>query len=281
MNVGLRQQVLRHLSFRDLLLLRAVSHAMLSTVLRELSREFDTLLARFFHNPSAFKNTMQLCDVYVVGFHALSFFYRQLYTSQPLELCVPRQMHVAVDELLVLRHNAKRIVQFAPEADGVLSESHYETALGRIILLQSETTDSLYPIFHEATSVRMTYVGARHFGCVWPSLTLNKRGLAGASYYDDSSDATLLHDLGFDIRLFAWQFLDLTPPQLCAWHRYLCPAQPRYLHDDGSLLVSWQPLSDSKFAPCVCFRLDTRPCGGPCLDPHEHLSDDMVLSAEY
>ncbi|KAI1782116.1 hypothetical protein LXA43DRAFT_1104723 [Ganoderma leucocontextum] len=268
------RDILRQLSFTNLFLLRAVSRSAYLIVMMDLARDFSSILAAFLPGAFDFACTMKLFQVYLIGFHAVAFFNRERFREGPLELSVPRCNYEAVHEILLLRHCAVRNSHVYSEVEGVLTESIYTTSRGRILLLQSETDNALYPILHEQTSARMAYVGAKQFGLLWPSLSMKCRALAAALYDDDSSAAKTLDNMGYDVRLFAWQFSDLGPPQLCARRRFLCPSQPRYVDDAGSLLASWRLLS----TPAVSTRLGLG-IYGPSFPPAQPISFP-IMSAD-
>ena len=233
------------------------------------------MLANKLPRPLEFHDAMEELDAYAGGHSALAFISQcRFYTELALEIFLGQHEFNHMRHHLLEVQRAVCIVDKPIANDaGVLRMSLWRTTVGRVMLYRSMTDDPLLPILHGSSTAVMNYVRPVHFGVIWPRLTFNWRALPGTLYNGPTSYMKAIRDFGFSVRLYYWLWSNEGEPASCGAERFLCPAQPRYIHDAGSFCGTWNPGSVEPLVVPICFRLDTHPCRGVCRNQHIHLSN--------
>ncbi|KAI0351685.1 hypothetical protein OH77DRAFT_1410769 [Trametes cingulata] len=271
--------VLTYLDFPALMVFRRVSKSCRALVLVDLERDLKRILAPITKNWDGFRDSLSASNGYIGGLAALAFFFRRsMPQDEPIEVFLPS-------------HTFPQFVEYLREVQGLVITAEYDGDAGRyvvstvrlqclqraILVHRSATESALCPILRASNTALACYVGASDFGVPWAALTFARRALVA----DRSACAFNVHiprlPRAFSIRLYAWMWPEYGDPQTCTRQHHMCPAQPRYLDDAGAIYGSWSG-TEHKPRTRICFRLDARPCGGPCLQPHPTLpfSSDRV-----
>ncbi|KAI0722564.1 hypothetical protein C8Q76DRAFT_614764 [Earliella scabrosa] len=192
-------------------------------------------------------------------------------------------------------------------------ESTFSTATyKRIRVRESTTVSACSPISRSWTSALMNFVTETSFGCAYPRLTLNRRGLVSDMYAtvlqtEHRQVRRALEHEGFSFASHPAEWADfsaqtlpspLLPPGLfpCFQHIFLCPDQGRYFGDRGSLVSYLDPLLTDPataylrgmppYGPMAAWRLWVAQCcerGCVLNDPVLHgyvLSSPLVMTNE-
>ncbi|PIL35522.1 hypothetical protein GSI_02250 [Ganoderma sinense ZZ0214-1] len=232
------------MDFPALMKFRALCRASFDVVDSILQKEFYSILAEKVPKPAAFHDALDEHDVYVGSFSALAFFLRQrFHIDTDLELFVPR---AAFD---LMRQHLLEVQRAVCVSDkpvgtitrGVIRVSEWRTPSGSITLYRSMVNDALYPILRGTSTAMMVYANPVRFGVIWPKLTFNLRMMPGPLSDAPESYMPIFRMIGFTIHLYPWMWNDMGLFQTCAADRFLCPAQPRYIHDAGSFRGTWHP----------------------------------------
>ncbi|KAI9058812.1 hypothetical protein FKP32DRAFT_1680518 [Trametes sanguinea] len=225
--------------------------------------------------------TMRDLNVFIGGLSMLPYFLRDLHynTSFPLQFFVPAASFTIFIRHLRHQHHARLRYKSTPPTNyhGFRKLVGLQGTRRDIIVFSSANECALSPLVRSPSTSAMCYVGATRFGVLWPSLTFARRAMLGEFPPSSSKKSSIADDLGVDNKLYSWMWSDLNDPvQLCSRLSFRCPAQTRHLLDDGTLRGTWLPLQPIPAMPNIYFRLDERPCGGPCLQPSSllpHASD--------
>ncbi|KAI0349493.1 hypothetical protein OH77DRAFT_1413280, partial [Trametes cingulata] len=272
------------LDFPSLMALRASSRACMTLVHQILLRFFRQLLLPAAPNIEMFLYTMDDLRAYLGGYTALRFFTR-IHQPRPhaIQIFVPLP---GFTSLLLHLQNVQHATliestTFATERRGISGTARLRNPSCDILVFCSAGASALLPLVQAPSTALMCYVGTSHFGVLWPSLTFASRSLLTEISPGLARHTSVLKANGFDMKLYAWMWPSVSPPQVCARGSFLCPAQPRYLTDRGALHAAWEPTIDGDISDRICFRLDSRPCGGPCLRPHAHLPSKWERTAIF
>lgn len=241
-----------------------------------LKSDFKHILRGALPDADLFLYAMEELHAFVAGYAALAFFQRwKLDCSLPIEIFVPRTSFMDMMDHLQDLQGAS-VINTAIDPDVTASSVCVTSTVigqGSVLLLHASVSEApLLPVARLSNTALVCYVGAQHYGAVWPRLTLESRALVGDEAEQQESVQEALEKMGMESKLYAWMWPAYGPAQRCARAAFLCPAQPRFFTDRGSLRLAWEPLGDTGDMDCdVCFRIDGRPCDGPCLLRHMYL----------
>lgn len=120
------------------------------------------------------------------------------------------------------------------------------TITGRQIrLLWSDSDSVLLPIAASPSTALINFVGADSFGCAYPALTLNRRGLRRKFSELNQCDNDVLHGLmgpaQFALRRFPRTVPNASRTFPCTRQSFTCQHQGRFFGDDGSLVQLFEP----------------------------------------
>lgn len=269
------------MDFPALMKFRVLCEHSFRLVLVTLRAEFLAILADKVPHPAALENALLISDTYMGSFCALAFFLRRsFFRDTDLELFVPR---CAFDPMRQHMLEVQRAVCVTDKPvgtinRGVIRVSEWHTPSGAITLYRSMSNEAIHPILCGTSTAMMIYANPLRFGVLWPSLTFTLRMMPGPLSDGPDSYMDLFRTIGFSVRLYPWMWPGFASFQTCTADRFLCPPQPRYVHDAGAFRGTWLPGSTEPLVLRVCFRLDTRPCRGVCRQQHVHLSNDSLLA---
>ncbi|RDX56127.1 hypothetical protein OH76DRAFT_1337867 [Lentinus brumalis] len=263
---------------RQLLKLRLCSHEYLHLVKDALHHTLYETVKPFMPKPEAFISMLDDLDAFIGGDGALRFLLRdEPIVVDTLEIFTSNQECKYLIYHLTFVQGGYEIPCPFPNREaspswlpmhGAESVTKMSTSKGNIHIYctQSYQNDPLTPIARSSSTIHFSYVNGRHFGTGYPSLLFKHRALLSNGDPDDTEYTRLYISRGFDIRLTAraWpEFQGTTQP--CPAHRWSCTAQARSFSDRGALACRLEPLVEPKLHSTVIWRLDCRPCGGPCL----------------
>ena len=262
------------LDMRALMPLRQTSKANLDLVGAALGQSLEQLVEGYVPDALEFLNLLTARSCYVGGEVALRFMLRRDATFKPsqLDIFVSPEHYLAIESHLVDyqgalqgRHdNADGTNTRDLEDRGQFAMSYFETPVGTVVLHSSCTADALVPISRAWCTLEVTYANLTHIGTGYPTLLFGGRGLLGDGVRDETERVHLAHRRGLDVRLMPdqWPDLQLTG---CGRVEWVCPTQPRSMVDRGAMCVRLFPLETGRIEASNMWRMDTRPCGGPCL----------------
>ncbi|KAI0349667.1 hypothetical protein OH77DRAFT_1220333 [Trametes cingulata] len=238
---------------------------------RDLRRAVSSAIPQW----SGFLNALAANEGYIGGLAALGFFLRR---SNPDH--VPLELFLPVHNFLAFMNYLREVqgLSITAEYDGqparnIIATVRLQGPTRAVLVHRSSSASALFPILRGANTALTCYVGATDFGVPWPALTFARRALVADQLASALEENTPRLPPPFSVKLYAWMWPEYGLPQTCIRQQFMCPAQPRYLDDAGAVYGVW---SDSQGRPRhkICFRLDARPCGGPCLQPHTDLPFD-------
>ena len=135
--------------------------------------------------------------------------------------------------------------------------------VGVVAMCWAEDLDPLNAVSTGWASAVINYISPTHFGAAYPFLLFRHRNVVGHSTFE----AALVQQYerwGIKSRL-----------SLCYWEGgqkhgcgakvFACSAQIRSYDDAGALRARMLPFSTTALQSHVQWRLDIRPCVGPCL----------------
>lgn len=273
MSRAIQLVVCSHLDMRALMPLRQTSKGNLDLVGWELRQRLERLVGDYVPDASEFLTVLTARSCYVGGEVALRFMLRSA-TFKPshLDIFVSPQHYLAIESHLVDDQGA--IERSHATADGTNTRdledrgqfgmSWLETPIGKVVLHSSCTTDALVPISRAWCTLEVTYANLDHIGTGYPRLLFAGRGLLGDGVRDETRRVQMARRRGLEVRLMpdVWPDLEL---QGCARAKWVCPTQPRSMVDEGAMCVRLFPLQTRRVEASNTWRMDTRPCGGPCL----------------
>lgn len=269
-------EVVRSLDFPTLMAFRAVSRDCMSIVTAVLKSDLKQLLRLVAADVDLFLYALDEMEGFIGGYAALSFFQRlRLHPSLPVEIFVPRLSFTPM--ISHLQHLQGATLLDTSLAHDLTTSCVVATSTfvldSTVLLLHASVSEApLLPVARLSNTALLCYVGARHYGVLWPRLTFASRGLVGDDVAQSELHDDALNKVGVDTKLYAWMWPVYGAPQRCASASFLCPAQPRFFTDRGALRVSWEPLGNTEDMDCdICYRMDDRPCGGACLSVHQYL----------
>ncbi|KAM5542533.1 hypothetical protein V8D89_003992 [Ganoderma adspersum] len=264
------QFALRYMTMASLIAWRATCRDTYLVATKELRHSLHTMLARFVPDPVAFLRYLTRWGAIIVGQAALShILYDPSIFSRTLELATSN----LVFENFV--HGLDHRLHSGPHAVGVnivaklappawLSLRHItritelELASGPVMHVYESATPSACDVVSGAwTTLLMNYVSESSFGCAYPRLKLNYRGLLcdgriGCLRWLDQATHDHLRARGaeFIFHSLAWpgpsysmspySSSSSTSPPLaapCGKTIHVCPFQGGYFGDPGSLVV--------------------------------------------
>ncbi|RDX44744.1 hypothetical protein OH76DRAFT_1421220 [Lentinus brumalis] len=281
----LQLRICQLLDMRTLLRLRRCSNQYLELVSNELTESLEQRLAPYVPFPDALLINLIDRDAFVGGHVALQFLLRDpaddVEVPGHLDLYVPAEQVDAVVHHLETRQGGS-VVEFPPpegcnmddwlEEHSLLEVVAVETTAGLVYVHRAQGEDALAPIARSWSTLHMCYANGVLFGCAFPGLTFDRRGLVGDMSSEDEDVRLCAAYLakGFDLRMSAssWEEYGAGDGTIvcCAPH-WCCHAQPRRFDDPGALRCKVRMDIDAAcIAPTwVTWRLDIRPCGGDCL----------------
>ncbi len=272
------------MDFETLMQFRATSRSNYSLLDDVLTHNILNILRIYIPNPQYLADMLSILNVFITGRSALDFFLRRPPDPNvPLSLLAPS---FAFDPILhhLLDHQGAHLASNVPPnaaQKGIDAYARLHCFGHTIILCQSVTNDPLRPICNPAHTAAAIYVNPSHFGLLWPSLTLNRLSLVGASAHPATTIDDGLCALAVDLKLWPWMWPELNiQRQHCARTRYICPGQPRMPLDRGSLHGNLSAAKNIPLTSRIVFRLDNRPCRGLCLASDLHLTNKHLLLIE-
>ncbi|RDX45269.1 hypothetical protein OH76DRAFT_1420890 [Lentinus brumalis] len=222
-----------------------------------LRNMFRQILGCFVRDPRAFIEVLRRYSAVVAGRAALAFFLRDLRV-------VGRDMYVTCNvaafddflEELQSRCALQLLPVWGPGAGvkGVKYLVRYLRAPNGTSVVVEASEHPFVPLVYSPTTALVNFVGADIFGSAYPSLTMNREGIAYPfrSTFRDQKIATLmLLANNFRFAHSAWDLIPglPTPPATMGWSYftrryclepwYLCPCQPRFFGDGGCLIDSF------------------------------------------
>ena len=259
---------LHYMDMISLLTWRRTCWANYTAVSRELHSNRLDLLARFLPDPPAFLTQLTLCGGMIVGEAALSYVLRDAsICSVTLEVAIANTFFLCfitlVRDLLEDGGSLDKVVfktlpAATTEQRNVTRLVEYRLRSGLVIIIyESATASACSVIAGMWTSALMNFVTEYTFGCAYPRLTLNMRGLLSAPRMDtigwpEFALISRLRFRGFDCQYSSslWTSYGLTgrpsndlPTEDCGRTMHICPHQGRYFGDPGSLVVILDALS--------------------------------------
>ncbi|KAL1940978.1 hypothetical protein VTO73DRAFT_7614 [Trametes versicolor] len=277
-------ELIIYMDFATLLTYRQTSHDSLDLVRRQLVKTMFLLVGRFVPNPRILLMKLERHGAFVAGSCALQFFLRHADVDpQDLDIFIPvdsmpRMLaHFLVDQAGIIIPSR---FPDSSDLDHVLAEKAVtlSTSFGRVTLWQSEAHTPFLPITCGPTSFNFVYMNTRYFGCAYPTLLFNHRGIFGkpdAPGFEAALEKC--RGRGLDVRLFTHMWRDLAHHGPCAAAYYACPAQQRTFSDAGSLNARLLPHLYEPLDAEVVWRLDDRPCGSACAQPTVELPIPRLL----
>ncbi len=266
--------VCAQLELRSLLLLRRVSRAFCRAVGYMLRRTLELRCADYVPRPLSLLKTLTFIRGYVAGEVAVGWLMRSpRWPSLTLDVYVAAGLlRLVLDELT---KNQAGIVVGVTEADEDDEEGHMErraveacatvyTSVGVVRVFESTIPDALATIACLHASVDMTYANFDYFGSAYAAMTLSRRGIVVDWEDGESELVEKWWKRGVDLRMSARAWPEYGQ-EWCAAARWSCHAQPRTFWDKGAMRCRMMPLDIREFRSTVIWRLDQRPCGGPCL----------------
>ena len=307
------QLVLSYFDMLSLLTWRRTCRSNYTAVSHELHSNRLNLLARFLPDPGAFLTQLTLCGGLIVGEAALSYVLRD-----PSICCVTLEVAIANTFFLCFTTLLRDLLEDGGSLQTVMHKtvpaalaeqrnvSHlveYRLSSGLVVVIyESATASACSVIAGMWTSALMNFLTEYTFGCAYPRLTLNMRGLLSAPRMETIgwTEFALISRLrlrGFDCRYSSslWTSYGLTerpstllPLDGCGRTFYICPHQGRYFGDPGSLLVVINALSVdpvflrsrciAPYGPMAAWRVSTdSSCDGNCRET-DPLLPPFVLS---
>lgn len=279
---------------------------------KELHSMRYRLLAPFVPDTSIFSTLLTRFGVLIVGEAALSYIRRDLEAF-------PRNLELAAGNITFLQFaNCLRstlhsnsvlesftIIHPAPSFTALRHISAIADARllngRRIIIYKSDTTAACSIVAGMWTSVLANFVTSYTFGCAYPRLTFNLRGILSrprlaALTSDDISIWRLLESREFrfgfsstalDISIARNTATSTSHPEDCQRSFHSCTHQGRFFGDRGSLVVLVDALSVSclylqmqcvaPFAPMAAWRLpNIGNCTKDCLNKDKTLPSGVV-----
>ncbi|KAI0740572.1 hypothetical protein C8Q76DRAFT_608937 [Earliella scabrosa] len=188
-----------------------------------------------------------------------------------LDLFVPRRYYSRLIFHLLHRQGAWLEGETSPEdMEGQGLEQRalsgiawLRSPLGQIVVFRSATHTALSPIVRGYTTAVMNFVHPRYFGCAYRELMFMRRALIADDDRHQHEYIPRYEAAGFEVRLATSLWPDLNHPRCAAAHG-CCPVQAHTFTDPHSILARVSPIADAPLNPRVTWRLDLRPCGGPC-----------------
>lgn len=260
----------------DLLSLRSSSSYLVLAVERHLHSSLVDLSSSFTPRPRELLSALDWSRGYICGTVAVAFLCRippHIWTTSALDVVLPcdEGFNAFLFHLLICQGGriASTHHQTVEEAD----DSQYlcrawaqvRTTKGVINLYQSPTFDPLLPVTRSTLSVQMAYVSLDRFGTAYPRMLFKQRSLLGELHRAFSPAIQAYRKRGFSVKLFVDAWPDRKEDGRCAAYQGECPAQIRSFCDVYSLCATANPLRVEPLSTTVAWRLDSRPCDGPCL----------------
>lgn len=239
-----------------------------AAVSRELRRNRLDLLTRFLLDPDAFLNQLTLCGGMIVGEAALSYMLRdpdicfvtlEIAIGNTYFLCFTTLIRdLLEDDGSLQAAMLKTVPTDLAEQRNVSRVAEYRLRSGLVIIVyESATASACSVVAGMWTSALMNFVTEYTFGCAYPRLTLNLRGLLSGPRMEtigwtEFALISRLRQRGFDCRYSSslWTSYEATgrpsgdlPLEGCGRMLYICPHQARYFGDPGSLVVVPDTLS--------------------------------------
>ncbi|PIL26238.1 hypothetical protein GSI_11993 [Ganoderma sinense ZZ0214-1] len=231
---------------------------------KELRRSLLVLLARFFPDPVDFLRALTRWGGMIVGEAALSqVLHDPSVCTNTLEIAVgitsfQHFLHVLTRIIPFGTHTVNEMNKPAPPSFPTLRRiariAEFQLASGLIVqVYQSYTSSACDVVCGAWTTALMNFVTQSSFGCAYPRLTLNYRGIScdgrmqSRRWFDRTTDERL-RSKGFELAPYtaAWasfstgpysSSLRPTPTRGCGKILHICPFQGRYFGDPGSLIV--------------------------------------------
>lgn len=272
LSFDLQLHVCNFVDMESLLHLRSCSRQLQQLSIRAFMDDLRLILNSFLPHPSEFLQALRSTHAFVGGEGATSFLLR-LTTPLPriLEVYVPTHTYLQFIHHLFFVQGATRVPcllfknlpPFWVPLHGLEDVIRIRTTRGDMYVYRSGSEDALLPICRAPLTPYISFVGPDYFGTPFPSLLFQRRGLLGDGSGDDSDDTEHLLRVGFDICITAraWPEYDVN---VCPAHASVCTAQARMFTDRASLTCRVCPLATKRLKSSVVFRLDVKPCGGPC-----------------
>ncbi len=243
---------------------------------RHFTLAITGLASHFVPHPTAFLIALRWSGGYMCGGVAVAFLLQQPISTWAVpsaDVVVPNdhRFHALMFHLLMQQNG--RIVYWRsashPEAlvsqYGAVNQVHVRTSRGLVHVFQSQVLDPLFSITRSPLSAQMGYVSLDRFGAAYASLLFRRRSLLAELSRAFTPEIHTYTTRGFSIRLFVCQWADREEDGRCASYCGECPAQLRSFTDIYALHATTNPLLLAPITTDVAWRLDSRPCDGPCL----------------
>ncbi len=274
----LRRRIFLDVDLKSLLVLRQCSSDYLDIVVDELQDQMEDVVAPFVPHPRSFLNFISTVNAFVGGSALIPFFVRDArYRANALEVYAPFLQLIPLCNHLQNHQCAREEDDFGSDDDfedylphrGARSITRYGTPVGTVNVICSRFDDPLTPIACSWSSLHFGYANAEWFGHGYPHLTLHRRGIIGDGVGEEEEVCGRMGRFlrrGFDLRMTARAWPEYAQHYPCPHAKFVCPTQPRYFKDTGAMACRMWPLGSDRVHTTVMWRMDFRPCGGPCLD---------------
>ena len=271
-DAALSAVLIDNMDLETLMQWKLACRASLSEVNRGLRRTLHDMILRFLPRPKEFLRILTECHALIGGVFALAFMLRDptvavknldLYTS---EMWFQVLLEYLVYSPFISHHTIFNGISHCTvgyrRKRTIRRRAFFVTSTGlHIQIHESCTVSACSPIAGSWTTALMNFVTENSFGCAYPRLTLQRRGLLS----DLAMDSTfmtqddframafmLLHNVHFALDATAFpEFRQYRVPDRvqhiipCLRHLYLCPDQGRYFGDPGCLLAFIHPLCET------------------------------------
>ncbi len=277
-----------NMDFTSLMMFRSTSQASFELVRQELDLSLEEVLTTYVPNPAKLRAALGEAGAFIGGSAALRFFLRlppDPHNSLDIFACAGSFAEVSYS--LLCGQDVNLVLDTTVPTRSVPGTTYFlelDTKNGRRITIYHSKGHSLLPIAHTPSSSSLAaYVNPRHFGLVWPKLTLGRRAMTNeCSGTSSLTTAVLGKQVDMDTKLWPWMWPDVgVPRQQCARRLFMCPAQERSFTDDGALHGSFNPCSSEPLDVRIAFRLCIRDCRGTCSGPQTHLQRAFDTVVEY
>jgi len=250
--VECQQAILAFVDFPSLIALRSTCKALRILVAEELRRSFIAILALFVEDTTSLSRILVECNAIVSGSMALRMIDRDGdWDGYDLDIFVGKdRFRELLDGLERARLAAvKYLSEPRDDYPGLVRQVvSLEGRRGRIIqIVCSVDNSSMSPLAAFWTTLLRNFVTP--FGLVvgYPMLTLSRRGVLAGRHTE------LVHKLnrrkyerrGFDFRAHPQDWVDIwhASQGMCLKDGYMCPNEPRYFGDGGTLIAPFSPIS--------------------------------------